>query len=344
MICGKCGSNVGPGVRFCGQCGAAIDSAPGSVQLEEPAGASAAPPATQTSPTSPVSVGIRLYAGFWKRAAAYVIDSIILYVGLFVIAIAMGILGVGPADETGTGALFNLLGIAAFWLYYALLESGPNQATLGKRALKIKVVDYDGKRIGFGRATGRHFAKMLSGVIFGVGFFMAGFTERKQGLHDMIAGTLVVNRNARLSPIALDGRVLSGGAIATIVVAALVIPITILGILAAIALPAYQDYTMRAKMTEVLAYGRGAQSHYEEYYMQNGHAPANIDELRLPPAPKYIDGVRIGSGSEIVLEVILPDVQNGVIVLTPSVGTGQLTWECRSMNVKQQHLPAMCRP
>ena len=77
------------------------------------------------------------------------------------------------------------------WIYEAALESSPYQATLGKMALGMKVTDLAGNRISFARATGRHFAKYVSGMIFFIGYIMAGFTERKQALHDMIAGTLV---------------------------------------------------------------------------------------------------------------------------------------------------------
>jgi uncharacterized RDD family membrane protein YckC len=80
------------------------------------------------------------------------------------------------------------------WLYYALMESSSNQGTLGKMALGLTVTDQAGQRISFGRATGRFFAKILSAMILLIGFFMIGWTARKQGLHDMIAGTLVVKR------------------------------------------------------------------------------------------------------------------------------------------------------
>jgi uncharacterized RDD family membrane protein YckC len=80
----------------------------------------------------------------------------------------------------------------ANWIYEAALESSSYQATLGKMALGLKVTDLEGRRISFARATGRHFAKILSGLMFFIGFIMAGFTQRKQALHDMIAGTLVV--------------------------------------------------------------------------------------------------------------------------------------------------------
>ena len=81
--------------------------------------------------------------------------------------------------------------IAASWLYEALMESSSYQSTLGKMIFGMKVTDLYGNRISFARATGRHFAKILSGMILCIGFIMVGLTERKQGLHDLLAGTLV---------------------------------------------------------------------------------------------------------------------------------------------------------
>jgi len=82
--------------------------------------------------------------------------------------------------------------IVGQWLYYALMESSSRQGTLGKMALRIIVTDLDGKRISFGKASGRYFGKIISGIILYIGFIMIAFTEKKQGLHDMLASTLVV--------------------------------------------------------------------------------------------------------------------------------------------------------
>jgi len=135
------------------------------------------------------------YAGFWKRFAAFFIDMLILVV---LGGLAGGILGFLYGASTGTaeGAEFvgQIAGILAGWIYYAAFESSAKQATLGKMALSIKVTDMDGNRIGFGRATGRHFAKIISGIILLIGYLMVAFTQKKQGLHDMMAGCLVVNK------------------------------------------------------------------------------------------------------------------------------------------------------
>jgi uncharacterized RDD family membrane protein YckC len=138
------------------------------------------------------------YAGFWRRFAAYLIDSILF--GIVVVPIVL----VALPDPTQAQAAapppaFAVLAPLYYlvtWLYFALMESSGRQATLGKMALGIVVTDLDGNRIGFGKATARFFAKILSGLILYIGFIMAAFTQKKQGLHDMIAGTLVVKRAA----------------------------------------------------------------------------------------------------------------------------------------------------
>lgn len=80
------------------------------------------------------------------------------------------------------------------WLYFTLMESSKYQATLGKMALGIRVTDLSGSRASWGRVNGRYFASILSGMILGIGFIMAGITQKKQALHDMIAGTLVLGQ------------------------------------------------------------------------------------------------------------------------------------------------------
>ena len=82
--------------------------------------------------------------------------------------------------------------LCAGWIYEAAMESSSKQATLGKMALRLKVTDEHGSRISFARASARYFSKILSRMILMIGYIMAGFTARKQALHDMIAGTLVV--------------------------------------------------------------------------------------------------------------------------------------------------------
>ena len=85
-----------------------------------------------------------------------------------------------------------LLGTLIHWLYFTISESSPWQATLGKKILALRVTDDRGQRLGFGQANGRYWSKLVSLVILGIGFLMVAFTEKKQGLHDKMAGTLVL--------------------------------------------------------------------------------------------------------------------------------------------------------
>ena len=141
------------------------------------------------------------YGGFWIRFVAVIIDGIALGVVVWpvsaILALTIGAAG-NRVDMPGVGihmvrfivvwALFVFAG----WIYEAGMESSSKQATLGKMALGLKVTDEYGKRISFARATARFFSKFISRMILLFGYIMAGFTARKQALHDMIAGTVVV--------------------------------------------------------------------------------------------------------------------------------------------------------
>lgn len=137
------------------------------------------------------------YAGFWMRFAAAFIDGVLVLgitsLASLAIALAFGLVTQSIWVAILIGYLAFLIGsIVIRWLYFAKMESSPKQATFGKRSLGIKVTDLEGRRISFGRATGRHFAKFISELGYFIGYIMIAFTKKKQGLHDIIAGTLVV--------------------------------------------------------------------------------------------------------------------------------------------------------
>jgi uncharacterized RDD family membrane protein YckC len=137
------------------------------------------------------------YAGFWLRVVAYIIDAIILGIVGFVFGMIFGIgavsTGTDLSDPAGGGnIMLQLISIVIGVAYFAGMESSSWQATVGKKALGLVVTDLNGQRLGLGRAIGRYFGKILSALILLIGFIMVAFTERKQGLHDMIAGTLVL--------------------------------------------------------------------------------------------------------------------------------------------------------
>lgn len=183
-----------------------------------PVAAAGVPPPISVSAAP--SVARLPYAGFWLRFGAYFIDGLILGVPfgivVFVLIFTLGGFGmmlhriqasprVEPPDPSAAMALaapmFMLffLGMLGFlilqWLYFAGMESSARQATFGKSVMSLRVTNSEGRRVSFGHASGRFFAKIVSGMIpLGIGYIMAGFTEKKQALHDMIAGTLVLKR------------------------------------------------------------------------------------------------------------------------------------------------------
>ncbi len=136
------------------------------------------------------------YAGFWIRAVAAVIDVFSLWVAEVAVVAAIWSIGLLPDDpRTGEGlGAVMLVWFFAFpaWPYFTICECSKAQATAGKRLLGLRVTDEDGDRIGFGRANKRYWSKLLSYAILFMGFVMIVYTSRKQGLHDLIAETLVV--------------------------------------------------------------------------------------------------------------------------------------------------------
>ena len=117
------------------------------------------------------------FAGFWKRAVAWSIDQIIGLLGMLPIIFILGRLLIPTTgdvryNEAQWNGLIGAVGIIFTWIYYALMESSSYQGTVGKMVLGIKVTDMNGNRIGFGKATGRHFGKIISGIILFAGFFI----------------------------------------------------------------------------------------------------------------------------------------------------------------------------
>lgn len=196
MYCNQCGKEVLDLDRFCNACGAVLS---GSASSDVSRSTS-----NNNSPLPPVSKSFSddfVYGGFWWRVLAYLIDAIILSIGYWLVALVFGFngwlfLGADYKYWAAAGVtlvvIYNVLTFIAPWLYYALMESSKFQGTIGKWALKMRVADEEGKQITFARATGRYFAKILSSLTLGIGYIMVAFTERKQGLHDILARTIIL--------------------------------------------------------------------------------------------------------------------------------------------------------
>jgi uncharacterized RDD family membrane protein YckC len=230
-FCSSCGSQVDQNTRFCAKCGQPVAGAAPLAQTPPTAPATyAAQPTAPPQVYSPAGGAPAYvpapvtthYGGFWIRFVAYFVDSLIVGVPMLVIILiavfAFGAFGglsalknlpsnpdpdqiqqqIIPMIGALIGAYAILLAgtIVISWLYFALMESSARQATFGKAMLSLKVTDANGNRLSFGHASGRFFSKIVTGLVpFGIGYIMAGFTAKKQALHDFIASTLVIKMN-----------------------------------------------------------------------------------------------------------------------------------------------------
>lgn len=183
MFCTRCGATNSDVAQFCSACG------------------------TPFAVAAAVATPGFYYSGFWRRFVAMVIDGFIftpIAVALFASTGVFGMILHPDPDQDFGGVLAAMFGVTIIgmlfilllghWLYYTLMESSRYRATLGKMALGCIVTDLSGNRISFARANGRFFGKWISSAIFNIGYLMAGFTEKKQALHDILASTLVIQK------------------------------------------------------------------------------------------------------------------------------------------------------
>lgn len=320
-----------------------------------------APEAPVIGKQAPVEI---VYAGFWRRWAALFIDQLILSLAFYALVFALivaaaigGWVDMGALDSEHPSPLLvvGYVGILLFYYvaaaaYYTLSESSRQQATLGKRAVGIKVVDLHGQRLTWGHAIGRWCAASLSYLSMYIGFAMAGFTARKQALHDMVASTLVVDRWAYTDFPERQQRGPGGCAIVAIAGVVILIGIAVVGILAAIALPAYQSYTQRAGVAQVVAATASLRSKALDYHVREQRcaddAMVGIDADGTVPGLAHVEHAQAGAfeGGGCGLEVTLGGFNSATLdghklwwTITPA---GE--WTCSSdLDGAQQ--PAGCR-
>jgi uncharacterized RDD family membrane protein YckC/Tfp pilus assembly major pilin PilA len=307
MRCAKCGNEAVPGQQFCAQCrGSTV-----SVQAGE------------------------TYANFWRRAAAAIVDYLIVCVGA---AVLLAIL----APAIG-GSIPMLLLLLAVVLYYVGFESSPLQATPGKLALSIKVTDLGGERIGIGRSFGRYIGKFVSGLTLGVGYVMAFFTSYRQALHDKIASTLVVRKELEPAQIAAAGAAppASVGAAIGLVAVLVFFGIFVVGMLAAISIPAYQDYTIRAQLASgINAAGPFKAAVGEAHAAGTDFSAITTESLPAiePPASPYVESIEVVNGM-IAITYGGQSHRNllaKVLVLVPATAdTGEMSWICGRASAPQ---------
>ncbi|MGK7920990.1 MAG: type IV pilin-like G/H family protein [Trichodesmium sp.] len=208
------------------------------------------------------------YGGFWNRYVASVIDGVVTSIGSLIIYVLFGGLyeAVGGSSE-GSTVIYFFVSFLFGWLYFAIMESSAKQATLGKMAMRLVVTDESDNRLTFGRATARYFAKFLSFIILMIGYIIAAFTEKKQALHDMVAGTIVYQKQPSKA----------GGIIAAILVGL----IGLVFVLSLIAVPSFLNQANKAKQSEAKQYIGSMNKGQQAYYVEYGEFSDNISDLGL---------------------------------------------------------------
>ncbi len=161
-----------------------------SVQL--PQQALAPQPAPFVMPQTPVPQ--IAFAGFWLRFLAVFFDGVIMGIVNFSIVFVLA-LGLGQAISGATihPIISAVLGMLLYWTYF-IYFTNKQQATIGKKLLGLRVVAEDGSRLPLGKIIFREtFGKILCLITLYIGYLMVAFTAKKQGLHDKVAGSVVIS-------------------------------------------------------------------------------------------------------------------------------------------------------
>ena len=193
QVCSSCGNPLLPDGEFCLYCGDLLH------QTAHPE-AKLCHPSSLTERALETRASLE-YAGFWLRVwAGYIDVTLEALVALLVTAIFDAVMrlitpkyGLSPITARYlTGIVFIFVLAIGSWLYAAFSESSRWRATLGKRVVGLQVLTASGGQLSFGQATVRHFMKFLSLFTATVGFMMAGWTRRRQALHDIPSDCIVV--------------------------------------------------------------------------------------------------------------------------------------------------------
>lgn len=318
-----------------------------------------------------------LYAGFWRRVVAWVIDFVIvtviaegciLLLGIWLlVSLALSGAGHGIAMTRLIDTSLQPLVVVIVWLYYAVCESSSWQATIGKLALGLRVTDGYGERIDFGRASGRHFGKYVSALIFGLGFLLAGWTVRKQALHDSMAGCCVVRRNelavlrhqsasfiASVAPVpergAIDGQRMRSPAVALLaIVGGCLLAVPAVAIIASFAFSAWHGYDVRAEVSQGVESTARSRALVGEYIGERGTLPGSNADLGLPrPGAmqnRYVASIRVADGKVLVTygNEASAVIRGRHVVLAPQGNAVMLRWQCSSPDIDTSYLPQQCR-
>lgn len=318
MFCQKCAANNLEEAQFCSACGQSLSLA--------------------------VSAPALVYAGFWQRFAAVFIDGFIISAATLLLFAVLGVV-MAVSGGANMGAMMGLIALsylASFVIsaaYFTLMEAGERGATYGKRALNLRVTDVEGNRITTGRALGRWFGHWITNLTCYIGYVMQPFTEKKQALHDMISSTVVIETDSKNR----------GAGVVIAIVIGLFLFFAVIGILAAVAIPAYQSYTSKEKMVAVYDVANQATQAVTSFYVAHQQTPTSLIEAGYSGAlPAAVDQVLYDAATgevQVVTSRSFPrEIAGKHLIYTPSaMDDGSVQWACHSDDMAATYLSVSCK-
>lgn len=325
MYCSQCGYNNPASAKYCGHC-----------KLNFESGAfNAAPKIKLPAP---------LYAGFWLRFIAAILDLLIFIACLillfFSLVAVIALSGRDSIVHNDMAARLFFGTLILLWIAYPILmESGIQGATFGKRWVNIKVTDTRGQRLTFTRASWRFLAHFISWLPLFGGLLMQPFTPRKQALHDMLAATLVVRTR--------DSKKIS--VMATVVVLFVALMVPLVAAFATVGLPVFQQHIQKVQLEKGLKTGRQAAAVVLRFHENNGRVPAAwADTGTHINFPAEVASIDINPQNGELTLTFSDSVRNGIrnrhLIFTAVLESDQrVGWKCHSSDIEARLLPDACR-
>lgn len=324
MYCPQCGYNNPPAASVCISCGVDFKNPPSTPQSENPA--------------------LPVYAGFWTRFLANILDVLLLGSGMILLALAIaGLIAYTGRDGIVHSTLAASLLYGSFIFisaaYYTLMEAGIQNGTFGKRWMNIKVLDKLGNRLSISRSVWRLFAHLFSWLPLYLGFLIQPFTPRKQALHDLLAGTVVVqSSDSKKIPI-----------MATMLVLFFTLMVPVLALVATAGLPLFHEYVQKVQLRKGLKIGLQATQAVSQFYYRNGGVPAAIGATGayISSSPLVADiGINQQNGELSVTfsDAVHQAIRNKHLLFTPAaLADKSISWRCHSNDIEAHVLPDSCQ-
>ena len=331
--CPECLVKIENSPKYCSNCGLELFSEP------------EAPDAVEEPPRK-LLYAYHVYAGFLKRLTAYIIDSLIISVGVFIYYQLTSDSSSLSLASSVTKSANNYLFYVIWWGYFTFSESSAYQATFGKRILKIKVVDLNGERLTFLHAGLRQICGALSALSFGIGYLLSIFTEHKQTLHDYLADALVVNISIRASQIKLVNRNRKTmSRTQTVILATTLLLITATFVFWKDISKLNQYFLSDSFASKVLNENLMFQQSLVKFHQKAQKWPENVEQLsQYVSVAVFPDSQFILTGQGDYHQIFSPPhVFDGHMIMWQRTGDQNQKWRCTSHSIDFEDLPAGCR-